>query len=293
MATVRSIPPLRLYVILSVITFFIAHLVAAGLTNDVSIVDVRTTALTGNPFAADTSVAQVEARRRQLLGELEKQRNDVADAPLVAAALAVAADSIHQQADGRIATLQGKPLPEPAAAHRMRVDVFGAEPVGAEGGALRTLQQRWTRNAQDNLRLFARDGRAFAERLITHVPTLLLVLVPLFALVLRVVYLPRPMGYLKHLVVALYSHSFLLLAASAWMLAVLLECVTGGSVLSTATGAAFWIGAPVFLLLSQKRIYGDGWALTLLRWTVTGIAYVFLAILALAVAMMLSFVGQA
>lgn len=289
---VRYIPPLRLYVVLSVITFFIAHVVAAGIIDGPRVV-VRNSTLAGNPFAAATTVQQVEAKRTQLLAELQAERADAADTPLVAAALAVGVDTLNRQADQRIAELGGKPVVASGPATGSDAGIFGDEPIGADGSWQRRLQRQWTRNAQDNLHLFAKDGRKFAERVIAHVPTLLLVLVPLFALVLRMAYLLRPMGYLAHLVVALYSHSFLLLAALAWMLVRLLERVVGGTVLSTAAGAAFWIGVPIFLLLSQKRIYGDGWLLTLLRWTLIGLAYFFLATLALALAMMLSFVGKA
>ena len=44
-----------------------------------------------------------------------------------------------------------------------------------------------------------------------------------------------------------------------------------------------WI--PLYLLFTQKRVYGQGWPMTLVKYTVIGIAYVYL--LALAVALML------
>ena len=96
------------------------------------------------------------------------------------------------------------------------------------------------------------------------------------------------MGYLEHLVVALYSHAFLLLVALAWMLALLLDRASGGSVAGTL---AAWILPPVtigYLLFAQKRVYGDGWMLTLLRFAVTGLLYFALATLAFAAVLMMS-----
>ena len=70
----------------------------------------------------------------------------------------------------------------------------------------------------------------------------------------------------------------------AWMLAVLLERAIGGSLLSVTTGIVFWVGAPLYLLFSQKRIYGDGWPMTLLRFAIIALLYFALAVLAVAAA---------
>jgi hypothetical protein len=54
--------------------------------------------------------------------------------------------------------------------------------------------------------------------------------------------------------------------------------VLGGAlpVLSTATGwaeALLFIWMPVYLLLMQKRIYGQGWIMTTLKYLVLGLCY--------------------
>ncbi len=290
---VRYLPPLRLYVILSLITFFIAHFVAMGVKGGFDI-DVRgNQAANNNPFLAETTTEGVEARRAKLLAEIEAAAKS---SPAPRSAFDFATAAIDRQADQRITELGGKPRTTPAAAATstealpgsLHVRVLDSRRIGAEGGFADRLLRQWEQNAEANVRLFANDRRAFLERLITHVPSVLLVLVPLFALVLRLVYLLRPIGYLEHLVVALYSHSFLLLAAMAWMLVLLIERVTGTTLGGTLMGVAFWIGTPLYLLFSQKRIYGDGWPLTLLRWSVTGILYLLLALFAFVTAMALA-----
>ena len=72
------------------------------------------------------------------------------------------------------------------------------------------------------------------------------------------------------------------------MLALLLDRASGGSVAGTL---AAWILPPVtigYLLFAQKRVYGDGWMLTLLRFAVTGLLYFALATLAFAAVLMMS-----
>ncbi len=41
--------------------------------------------------------------------------------------------------------------------------------------------------------------------------------------------------------------------------------------------AAIWVWAPLYLLLMQKRIYGQGWPMTLLKYFVLGVCYLILS----------------
>ncbi|MGY0505689.1 DUF3667 domain-containing protein [Luteimonas sp. e5] len=291
---VRYVPPLRLYVILSLFAFFIAHQLASG-------IDVRFDLQARNDFAELVSVADVEAERdRQLveidaaLAEVETDAEGRASAH-VATALQTARRQVAETAEARMAELEGRE-PRPVAAAGASSISNGpslqAQPQpAADTGLLRRTLQRWQHNADENFRLFVNDGRLFAERMIAHLPTALLVLVPVFALVLRVVYLLRPIGYLEHLVVALYSHSFLLLAMMAWMLLVLLERAIGGNLLSGVAARLLAGGSLLYLLLAQKRIYGDAWLPTLLRFAITDLIYLLLATLALSAAMAMAFIG--
>lgn len=289
---VRYIPPLRLYVILSLITFFVAHFVTAGFKGEG--IDIRRS---DGAFDKFKTVAEVVKERDRQLASLDKaiaevraESKDVGQ-QIASKGLEVGRERIAEQAESRIAELEGRsPQPAPTAEPKSKVtvNVLGGKKIGKEGGFMQRLRGEWEKNAEANANLYAKDKRALIERFISYVPTVLFVLLPLFALVLRIVYPTRSMGYLEHLVVALYSHSFLLLAVLAWMLVVLLERATGGSVMSGVMAVLFWTGMPIYMLLSQKRIYGDGWPLTLLRFSIIAFEYFFLVTLGLAVATALS-----
>ena len=102
----------------------------------------------------------------------------------------------------------------------------------------------------------------------TSLPSALFVLVPVFALMLKIAYLFKRRLYMEHLVVALYSHVFLLMALTV----VFLLMALGGWAGSDARALAFrsaniaivavlaWM--PLYLLLMQKRVYGQGWMMT-------------------------------
>ncbi len=289
---VRYIPPLRLYVILSLITFFVAHFVTAGLKGGLDVVTDN-----DNPFAAQTKVEDVVRERDQKLAQLDQSLVDVRGAGqgVAAGAIVTARDMVQKQAQARINEINGK-SPD-----------GGAPVVSAGGGILQikadpaspatstsptptaasqpeTTEEKLERTANENAQLFAKDKRALAERVLTHTPGILLVLLPVFALVLRIVYPLRPMGYLEQLVVALYSHAFLLLVALTWMLMLLLDRAMGTALLGGIAVAVFPILVPIYLLFSQKRIYGDGWPMTLLRFAIIALLYFALAVLAVAAA---------
>nr|MBP6534298.1 hypothetical protein [Arenimonas sp.] len=105
----------------------------------------------------------------------------------------------------------------------------------------------------------------------------LLILLPIFALLLKLAYVFRGRLYMEHLIVALHNHAFLLSSLS--LLAVLTEmsawttALPGWeSALGLATGLLLiWI--PLYFLLSLKYIYGQSWKMTLFKFLLIGLSY--------------------
>ena len=104
---------------------------------------------------------------------------------------------------------------------------------------------------------------------------------PVFALVLRVAYAGRRIGYLEHLVVALYSHAWLMLVLLATFLTLGVTGAIGNTVVNAIGDCilvALWLAVPVYLLWMQQRVYGGrGWA-TLARYVFIGGIYFWLVL---------------
>lgn len=93
-------------------------------------------------------------------------------------------------------------------------------------------------------RAMQREAAAYGERFIGNLGGTLFVLLPAFALWMKLAYLNRRMRYTEHLVFALHLHAF-------WFL--LFACVlTGWGWLV----AAALLAAPWYALASMKRVYG-------------------------------------
>ena len=123
-------------------------------------------------------------------------------------------------------------------------------------------------------------------------PPSMFVLIPVFAILLELFYVFRRRLYMEHLIVALHSHAFLflslLLITLTGMLSTWLRphAAWTGYVLGLLQGALMlWI--PVYLLIMQKRIYRQGWPMTVLKFWCVGWCYFWLLMIALTVAALL------
>jgi len=123
-------------------------------------------------------------------------------------------------------------------------------------------------------------------------PGTMLVLVPVFALLLKLIYLFKRRLYMEHVIVSLHSHAFLflslLLIVITGLLSTWLKSYAGwaGSIVGWLQAPLLlWI--PVYLLIMQKRVYRQGWVMTVVKYGFIGWFYFWLLILFLGVAFIL------
>ena len=120
------------------------------------------------------------------------------------------------------------------------------------------LVQKTKLRLLSNLSKLSQGHEGLGPLWLSSVPSALFLMVPVFALLLRLVYWRSAFTYLEHLVVALYSHAHLLMLSALVLFAAILAHVTGSTALQriatfAITPVLLW--AVVYLYLSQKRIY--------------------------------------
>ena len=118
-------------------------------------------------------------------------------------------------------------------------------------------------------------------------PQALLVMVPLFALLLKLVYPLKRRLFMEHLIVALHNHAFLLMVIStgvvlSWMSTwrstpPWWESLTG-LLISLMT---LWV--PLYFLLGLKSIYAQSWKMTVFKFLLIGFFYLQILVLGLIV----------
>jgi hypothetical protein len=315
---VRYVSPVRLLVFVAVVTF----LVAQWLTPDIS-ADGNGTTINlhsdSNGFGGATTVADVMNKRDAALAGLDAASKNIPKVPGLEAKLNVAKDEVRADADRRIAQLQGhgKPAttPPPATAaaatatdssskdsdNGLSFDIGGkhwdqaTNPVRvtwlpASGNVL--LNKGIARLQKNGLRV-RQDPNLLKNAAFSTAPSTLFVLVPVFALLLKMLYLFKRRLYMEHVIVALHSHAFLCLNVLLLILTSNLRdwlAPTDG-LLHALLGfieflLALWM--PLYLLLMQKRVYGQGWPMTVIKYSTLGFLYAILLMFGMVATMIIA-----
>ncbi len=274
---VRYVSPVRLFVFLCIVSFFVLQIwVDPDLDGSVQVGD--------NEFASLASAAEVEARRDAVLARMEASLEGLEGSPGragIEAGMAAVRDSAQARIDELAAAAAGI-APPPKAPIRLSFGagewhpdtnpvVFAVLPDGANAWINRMIGR-----AQDNMQKVQEQPRLLVETFLQTLPQTFFVLLPLFALLLKIVFVFRRRLYMEHLIVALHSHAFLCICL---LLLVGLDSLRGllapGLVQSMLTGAerVLLLWMPIYLFLTQKRVYRQGWITASLSFAVLGIAY--------------------
>jgi uncharacterized protein DUF3667 len=179
----------------------------------------------------------------------------------------------------------GPPLPaEPRSSadekpSRKERPLIQFDPVSKETSPFgRWLEQR----AKEKMGEHGTKMALFVKTLVSNLPYMMLCCIPLFALVLKLLYIRRHIFYIDHLVYALHIHSF---AYAGLMIIGLITMGLKYVALGPLYGwviALLWIAFSVQIFLSIRRVYPQGWIKTVIKFCVGGLVYLVILLLGLA-----------
>lgn len=294
---VGYVQPLRLFLILTLFTFFVGKLTLHA--DDFSV--------TGGDaaFAAAKTTAEVETLRAAQVADIERQRSG---SPTAAAGLAIAMAAVNTAAAERTAELNEQAQAatsgttesamtraaqaaaratdkqqDRAFNYRVNGKPWDPETNPVVFTSMPQFVNNWINrrvaNANANVERMGSKSDLYIQAVLTALPGALFFLMPLFALVLRVAYVGRGIGYLEHLVVALYSHAWLMLVLLATFVTIGITGAIGNPVVNVIGDCIYvtlWLAVPVYLLWMQQRVYGGRWWVTLPRYVFIGSIYFWL-----------------
>jgi Protein of unknown function (DUF3667) len=245
---VRYIAPFRLYLVSSVLFFLALSFWSSRLLEDARFGD-------GAPdrIGAEGAEAARDAMAQIDTTELPPE----ARAALATAQTALAETEVAQDAAESAA----------AAAERDAVAPGQLQPWA------RNLEVSTGNAARDSMfraRIIERYGtmppaqalREFLPDYISYVPHTVFLLLPIFALLLKLLYVRRGRYYSEHFVFALHTHAFvflmflIMLLARHWIVTTVL-CI--------------WI--VVYIWMAMKRVYAQGWFRTTVKYWILGFVY--------------------
>jgi hypothetical protein len=272
----RYVPPLRLYIFSSITFFFLAAILASNAITIQSEIEGDESVITGIHIG--------ESDKEELSEALDKLDPEVAE-EVKQAISEVQEEEEEDDDDDSIS--------------------FNDEPWDRETNPLIIpLVPDWVNDwVNDEIAQSPQKGKEIEanpnlikDKVFELLPATMFVLLPLVALLLKFWYLFAKKYYVEHLIFALHNHSFLFVVLLIMMLANTFagwQEPSEDGLLTTAVNVinvAIWIWIPVYLLLSLRRVYQQGWGLTTLKYSCIGISYLVLLTMTTAFVALLSFV---
>lgn len=298
---VRFVSPLRLYFFISVLAFLVMPLVAHFKVN---------TANGGIAIDLDaqpTTIQELDNQKRQALAGLEAGKPHMPALAYVTARNELEAEFAQKRQQilktkaarelatdkdsAKISVVATKPKksietdsigdPNP-----YKINFFSGKPWHPETNPaqfswLGETGNHWL-NVQlgrlaSNLKIAKSQPEKLLAQMFAKAPQTLFMLLPVFALMLKIFFLFKRRLYMEHMIVALHSHSFLALSILFLVgLSLLNKLLPANGMMASGTSflmVLVWCWIPLYLLLAQKRIYRQGWPITTIKYLLIGISY--------------------
>ena len=254
-------PPFRTYLVLSVIFFVVAFF---NPREDLSLLYEPIPEPTPEESAEKQSEA--EEAKEEILDELAKEGIIVADPDVEEQAEAVgeAVEQVTEESDGGF---------------NIQIDEDTGD-CNVNSGDLSELpewlKRRLTPERLERVceRVTMDDGKTFIDLLLDNIPVALIVLLPLMALVLKILYPLSRRYFVEHLLFVVHYHAFFFLMLTLQILFARLMSplrVPETAVTLAIVAAAFYI--PVYLYIAMRRVYGQGRVLTFIKYIGLVISY--------------------
>ncbi|MBT8103833.1 MAG: DUF4286 family protein [Gammaproteobacteria bacterium] len=250
----RYMPPFRTYLVLSVIFFVVAFF---DPRDDLSL--LFEPAPEPTPEAAAEKAAAAESARQEILDELA-QEGIITDGAILDEDLEESSDTVESGLNFQFDDETGECIIDDAG--------FAEMP--------QWLQRRLTRERAKRVceRIAADSGKTFSDLLLDNIPVALIVLLPLMALVLKILYPLSRRYFVEHLLFVIHYHAFFFLILT---LQILFSRLTGllrvmdAAAILVIVATALYI--PVYLYMAMRRVYGQGRILTFTKYVVLVACY--------------------
>jgi hypothetical protein len=262
---VRYVHPLRLYLLASILFFFAVNYWAKS-------IHLQPGKLTSENRAEIAAALDKQNLTPDQRAKVERALNMANMSPEVAAIMtAKRKDTTQEETATPQAAATSKetatpfvdfsPAKNPSTPFEKWIETHAKEKIGERG---------------TNLQLFVKT-------LISNLPYMMLCCIPLFALVLKLLYVRRKVFYIDHLIYALHIHSFAYLATILIILATIgLNRVASGADVGWII-ALLWIAFAAQIFLSIRRVYRQGWFISVFKFFFGGFVYLIVLVAALAV----------
>jgi hypothetical protein len=264
---VRHMHPLRLYLLISIVFFFAVNYWAKSIHTDPSKLSPKDRAEVAAELDKEDIPPELKARIRGALDAKNRAQPEGQSSSPSPAATITPQPTV---------SASPSPLASPSPSGDFGPLVQFDKPPST--GFERWLEQR----AKEKMGEHGSKMALFIATLFRNLPYMMLCCIPLFALVLKVLYLRKGVFYIDHLIYALHIHSFAYLAIIFIVLITIGLTRTIPGTFANWMIAVLWIAFATQIFLSIRRVYRQGWFFTIFKFFLGG--FVYLMVLAVALA---------
>ncbi len=261
----RYISPLRLYITASFLFFLVVKIAGLGSTITFSAEDAKADKpfifLKADADPASKSNSIINKNRQDLptAGSVAaKNEDDAADGDIDKMVKGIVAEAAESAKQGAAA---GAKAAEENADKSPNDDSINVADFNCAAGEKMCqwlkdhLQAKYKGKTQTQVLGMLRDGA------IANIPYAMFMMLPLFALLTKLLYINRGYYYGEHVVYALHIHAFTFFVM---LMSALLPIWLAVTVL---------VAAAIYYLVALQRFFGGNWFLTFIRYSVIGILY--------------------
>ena len=278
---VRYVNPLRLYLLASILFFFAVNYGAKGIKVDPTKFPEEKRAEVAAAIADKRDEIEAELKKENLTPEQRRKAHR-------------ALDFLTKPKQSAITTPTPEPTPSatvsPSASPTAESGQQAYGPVGDrpfvvfDDAKSTTPFERWIEaRAKEKMGEHGTKMGLFISTLFSNLPYMMLCCVPLFALVLKLLYIRRRIFYIDHLIYALHIHSFFYAAIMLIVLGTIgLNRVVPGAIAGWLI-ALMWIAFVTQIFLSIRYVYRQGWFFSIFKFFFGGFVYLIVLVFALAV----------
>jgi len=265
---VRYVNPLRLYLLASILFFFAVNYGAKDLRLQPGKLSPKDRA----ELEADLKKGDLPPAAREQLEALLLESPSPSSSP--------------QSTSPSPTTNVPSPSPAPETdKQRQEYGKIGERPFAVFDEAKSTTPfEHWIEaRAKDKMGEHGTKMGLFIATLFSNLPYMMLCCIPLFAFVLKILYIRRHIFYIDHLIYALHIHTFAYVGIMLIVLATIGLNRTAQGPIAGWIIALLWIAFVVQIFLSIRRVYRQGWFISTFKFFFGGFVYLIVLVVALAV----------
>jgi hypothetical protein len=271
---VRYVNPLRLYLLASILFFFAVNFGAKGIRFDPSKLDSKDRA----ELESELKDADLPPEARE---KLEALLRDSSPSPAPSGATNQASPTPAPS----VSSDETSPQPAESANEQKKYGKIGERPfVVFDGSKSSTPFERWIEaRAKDKMGEKGTKMGLFISTLFSNLPYMMLCCIPLFAFVLKLLYVRRRIFYIDHLIYALHIHTFFYAGIMLIVLATIGLTRFAPGAIGGWLIALLWIAFVTQIFLSIRYVYRQGWFFSVFKFLFGGFVYLMVLSFALAI----------